>query len=79
MADKKTDAEHPKATAVRKAAAALATAISNATAAGISVTWPGRPEDLPAILISETGSVRDDADQSTLAETKVETRTATAD
>ncbi len=79
MADKKTDAEHPKATAVRKAANALADALAAARAVGLAVTWPGRPDDLPGILISETGSVRDDAEADDLTGTKVETRTVTAD
>ncbi|WP_062236408.1 hypothetical protein [Aureimonas sp. N4] len=79
MADKKPDAEHPKAAAVRKAAGALADALAAARAVGLAITWPSRPEDLPAILISETGSVRDDAEADDLTGTKVETRPATAD
>jgi hypothetical protein len=44
-----------KEKAVREAAAALQTAILDARAAGLSVTWPRRFEDLPFIAISETG------------------------
>ncbi|KTR02553.1 hypothetical protein NS365_21445 [Aureimonas ureilytica] len=79
MAEKKPDAEHPKAAAVRKAADALYDALDAARAVGLAVTWPSRPEDLLAILISETGSVRDAAEADDLTGIKVETRPATAD
>lgn len=39
--------------AVRDAAASLHDAIVAAKAAGLHVTWPSRPDDLPAIAVSE--------------------------
>lgn len=44
-----------KETAVRTAAQTLHDAIMAAREAGLVVHWPHRPEDLPAIAISETG------------------------
>jgi hypothetical protein len=43
--------------AVRDAANALQGAITDARKAGYAVAWPGRPEDLGAIAISETAKV----------------------
>ena len=40
--------------AIRSAALALAEAIAQGGTAGLTVVWPGRPEDLPAIAISAT-------------------------
>lgn len=56
MAKDKID---PKETAVRDAAVSLLTAITDARAAGYSVTLPTRVEDLASIQISETGAMRD--------------------
>lgn len=39
--------------AVRDAAAALHDAIVAARKDGLHITWPSRPEDLPAIAVSE--------------------------
>lgn len=47
-----------KAHAVRDAAARLAQAIAEATAAGYRVDWPASPAGLPGIAVSETGAVR---------------------
>jgi hypothetical protein len=43
--------------AVRDAAAALSTAITEAVAAGYRVAWPSNPTGLDTIAISETGAV----------------------
>lgn len=45
-------------TAVRVAATALHAAIAEAHGAGLTVAWPRRFEDLPAIAISETRKTR---------------------
>lgn len=71
MAERKTDAEHPKVAAVRKAASNLADAIAAARKAGFAVTLPGRAEELPGIIVSETGTIVEDGDD-TLAGTKIE-------
>lgn len=71
MAKDKAD---PKETAVRDAAATLLTAINEARAAGYSVTYPSRLEDLAAMQISETGAMRQDAQADGLTPVLVEGR-----
>ncbi|MBR1198826.1 hypothetical protein JQ574_22780 [Bradyrhizobium sp. AUGA SZCCT0158] len=43
---------------IRAAAEKLQSAIAEGRKAGLSIAWPGRPEDLGAIAISETVKVK---------------------
>lgn len=57
------DKTNPKEAAVRDAASKLLEAINDARAAGYAVTWPSRAEELASVQISETGAMREDAEQ----------------
>lgn len=57
MAPRKDSTTNAKETAVREAAHLLGDAVREARAAGFTVSWPSRVEDLDSIEISATGAV----------------------